>query len=255
MSRASKERFYRGVLTGCNEAFIISTEKRNEILANCQSEDERKRTDELIRPILRGRDIKRYGYDWAGLYLIATFPSCHYDIEQYPAVKNYLLSFGIERLEQTGKVHNINGNKVKARKKTNNKWFETQDSISYWEDFSKPKIIFQEIVQESQFFYDTEGEFFCNDTGRIITGKYLPFLLSIFNSKLFFYAVKRFYGGGSLGEDGVRMKHTFFQNFPCINEQTTINMSIGTNDVMQIDRTICAEYGLSEEEIEFIIST
>ena len=49
---------YRGVLTGCNEAFIISTEKRNEILANCKSEDERKRTGELIRPILRGRDIK-----------------------------------------------------------------------------------------------------------------------------------------------------------------------------------------------------
>ena len=60
---------YRGVLTGYNEAFIISTEKREEILANCQSEDERTRTAELIRPILRGRDIKRYGYDWAGLYL------------------------------------------------------------------------------------------------------------------------------------------------------------------------------------------
>lgn len=133
--------------------------------------------------------------------------------------------------------------------------WEDLNELLLGEDFSKPKIIFQEIVQESQFFYDTEGEFFCNDTGRIITGKYLPFLLSIFNSKLFFYAVKRFYGGGSLGEDGVRMKHTFFQNFPCINEQTTINMSIGTNDVMQIDRTICAEYGLSEEEIEFIIST
>ena len=53
---------YRGVLTGYNEAFIISTEKRNEILANCQSEEERQRTAELIRPILRGRDIKRYGY-------------------------------------------------------------------------------------------------------------------------------------------------------------------------------------------------
>ena len=66
---------YRGVLTGYNEAFIISTEKREEILANCQSEDERERTAELIRPILRGRDIKRYGYNWAGLYLIATFPS------------------------------------------------------------------------------------------------------------------------------------------------------------------------------------
>lgn len=63
---------YRGVLTGCNEAFIISTEKRNEILASCQSDDERKRTEELIRPILRGRDIKRYGYNWAGLWLINT---------------------------------------------------------------------------------------------------------------------------------------------------------------------------------------
>lgn len=125
---------YRGVLTGCNEAFIISTEKRNEILANCQSEEERVRTAELIRPILRGRDIKRYGYEWAELWLIATFPSRHYDIEQFPSVKQYLLSFGKERLEQTGQTYIVNGEKVKSRKKTNNKWFETQDSISYWED-------------------------------------------------------------------------------------------------------------------------
>ena len=47
---------YRGVLTGYNDAFIITTEKRNEILDNCASEDERKKTEELIRPILRGRD-------------------------------------------------------------------------------------------------------------------------------------------------------------------------------------------------------
>ena len=145
---------YRGVLTGYNEAFIISTEKRDEILANCQSDDERKRTEELIRPILRGRDIKRYGYNWAGQWLIATFPSRHYDIEKYPAVKNYLLSFGIERLEQTGKEHNVNGEKIKARKKTNNKWFETQDSISYWEDFSKPKIIWKRIGSILRFSYD-----------------------------------------------------------------------------------------------------
>ena len=96
---------YRGVLTGCNEAFIINTEKRDEILANCQTDDERTRTAELIRPILRGRDIKRYGYEWAELWLIATFPSRHYSIDEYPAVKQYLLSFGIERLEQTGKTH------------------------------------------------------------------------------------------------------------------------------------------------------
>ena len=121
---------YRGVLTGCNEAFIIDSNKRDEILANCQTEDERQRTAELIRPILRGRDIKRYGYDWANLWLIATFPSRHYDIDKYPSIKQYLLSFGIERLEQTGKTHIVNGDRVKARKKTNNKWFETQDSIS-----------------------------------------------------------------------------------------------------------------------------
>ena len=122
-----------GIKTGCNEAFIISTEEKEEILDNCQTEDERKRTAELIRPILRGRDIKRYGYEWAELWLIATFPSRHYNIDEYPAVKQYLLSFGIERLEQTGKTHIVNGEKVKARKKTHNKWFETQDSISYWD--------------------------------------------------------------------------------------------------------------------------
>ncbi len=83
-----------------------------------------------------GRDIKRYNYEWADLWLIATFPSLHYDIEKYPSVKQYLLSYSIERLEQTGMVHNVNGVKIKARKKTNNKWFETQDSISYWDVLS-----------------------------------------------------------------------------------------------------------------------
>ena len=99
---------YRGVLTGYNDAFIISTEKREEILENCQTEEERSKTAELIRPILRGRDIKRYGYDWNGLYLIATFPSCHYDIEMFPAIKKHLLTFGDKRLEQTGEIHIIN---------------------------------------------------------------------------------------------------------------------------------------------------
>lgn len=126
---------YRGILTGCNDAFIISTEKRKEILDNCKTSEERRRTEELIRPILRGRDIKRYSYKWANLWLIATFPSRHYDIDLYPAVKNFLSSFNIKRLEQTGKVYTIDGGKIQARKKTNNKWFETQDSISYWEGF------------------------------------------------------------------------------------------------------------------------
>ena len=86
---------YHGVHTGCNEAFIINTDKRNEILANCKDEAERKRTEELIRPILRGRDIKRYGYEWAGLWLINTHNGIkgripRIDINDYPAVKAHL---------------------------------------------------------------------------------------------------------------------------------------------------------------------
>lgn len=180
---------YRGVLTGCNEAFIISTEKRNEILSKCQSEDERKRTAELIRPILRGRDIKRYSYDWAELWLIATFPSRHYDIEQYPAVKEYLLSFGIERLEQTGKTYVINGETVKARKETSNKWFETQDSISYWEDFYQPKIIWKRIGSILRFCYNDNGALGLDSTCFAI-GENIEFVCCVLNSPMGHYLLK-----------------------------------------------------------------
>ncbi|MGQ3537760.1 Eco57I restriction-modification methylase domain-containing protein, partial [Ornithobacterium rhinotracheale] len=122
---------YRGILTGYNEAFIINGEKKDELIAQDP------KSAEIIRPLLRGRDIKRYSYEFADLYLICTFPSLKIDIEEYPAVKEHLLSFGKERLEQSGKTHEINGKRIKSRKKTNNKWFETQDSISYWEDFYK----------------------------------------------------------------------------------------------------------------------
>ena len=173
-----------GIKTGFNDAFIINTEKRDEILANCQTEDERNRTAELIRPILRGRDIKRYEYEWADLWIIATFPSRHYDIESYPAVKNYLLSIGIERLEQTGETHIVNGKKIKARKKTCNEWFETQDSISYWEDFSKPKIIWGEISDKSKFAFDFLGEYIPEATSFYMKGECIEYLLSALNSSV-----------------------------------------------------------------------
>ncbi|MDR1416782.1 MAG: class I SAM-dependent DNA methyltransferase, partial [Prevotellaceae bacterium] len=186
---------YRGILTGYNEAFIIDGKKKDELIA------EDPKSAEIIRPLLRGRDIKRYGYEFTDLHLITTFPSLKIDIEMYPAVKQHLLCFGYDRLKQTGELG--------ARKKTNNQWFETQDSISYWEDFYKQKIIFQEIVQEPAFMFDGDNGFFCLDTARIITGNDIKFLLPILNSKLFFFAIKYFYGGGSLGNSGVRMKHTF----------------------------------------------
>ena len=178
-----------GIKTGCNEAFIISTDKREEILANCQTEEERQRTAELIRPILRGKDIKRYGYEWADLWLIATFPSRHYDIDLYSAVKQYLLAFGIERLEQTGKVHTVNGEQIKSRKKTNNKWFETQDSISYWEDFSKPKIIWKRIGSILRFSYDNKGCLGLDST-CFATGRSIEYLCCVLNSLMGHYLLK-----------------------------------------------------------------
>ncbi|MDR3189197.1 MAG: class I SAM-dependent DNA methyltransferase, partial [Prevotellaceae bacterium] len=233
---------YRGVLTGCNEAFIIDGKKKDELIA------EDPKSEEIIRPLLRGRDIKRYGYEFADLYLITTFPSLRIDIEKYPAVKQHLLSFDYDRLKQTGELG--------ARKKTNNKWFETQDSISYWEDFYKQKIIFQEMVLEPSFMLDNEGAFFCLDTGRIITGNDIEYLIAILNSKLFFFAVKNFYGGGGLGEAGVRMKHTFFEKFNCplfdLETKQFIKKRVKEKDYHSIDKLIYEVYRLNEKEIGFI---
>ncbi|WP_431612572.1 hypothetical protein, partial [Chryseobacterium sp. 'Rf worker isolate 10'] len=102
-----------------------------------------------IRPLLRGRDIKRYSYNFAGLYIITTFPSLKINIEEYPAVKQHLINFGYDRLKQTGDKG--------ARKKTNNQWFETQDSISYWEDFSKHKMVWKRVGSILRFSYDDSG--------------------------------------------------------------------------------------------------
>ena len=130
---------------------------------------------------------------------------------------------------------------------------------NYWDDFSKPKIIFQEIVQEGQFMLDSKGAFFCNDTGRIITGKSIKFLIGILNSKLFFFAIKYFYGGGLLGENGVRMKHTFFENFPCIEENAQIKQLVDTvtseniKEVSkEIDHKVYELYKLTKEEIDLV---
>ncbi|EJI8558623.1 class I SAM-dependent DNA methyltransferase, partial [Campylobacter coli] len=141
---------YRGILTGYNEAFIITTEKRNEILANCKDEAEKERTAKLIRKMLRGRDIKRYSYEWAGLWVIGTFPSLKIDIEQYPALKQYLSQF-LPRIEQSGEKG--------CRKKTSNKWFETQDNIAYYEEFEKEKIVWNRISSDLCFSYDNQKNF------------------------------------------------------------------------------------------------
>ena len=222
---------YRGILTGYNEAFIIDKAKKEEILANCKTEEERQRTAEIIRPILRGRDIKRYGYEFADLYIITTFPSLKIDIESYPAVKQHLLSFGYDRLKQTGDKG--------ARKKTNNKWFETQDSISYWEDFSKQKIVYSDISERLNFQI-IENEIYFNNTIYFITSQTedLTYLLKFLSSNLIDWYYKSL--SVQLGEKAIRMFTIYVLNIPIPKK--------GNRD------NIYESYQLTEEEEEFIES-
>ena len=260
---------FRGVLTGYNDAFIISSEKREEILANCIDESERQRTAAIIRPILRGRDIKRYGYVFADQYLIATFPAKQYDIDDYPALKDYLLTIGIERLEQTGEEHIVNGERIKARKKTNNKWFETQDSISYWDLLSQPKIVWGEISDKTKFCLDREGKYFPEATTFMLSGERLIMLLAFLNCSVSEYMFSTI--GTTTGVGTVRWKKFKIEQLyvPRIIDETIaqaievqceqiINITAQQGSAPEEERIlnslIYRFYGLSDSEIQYIES-
>jgi len=191
-------RINRGVLTGYNKAFIIDNETKEKL---CREDP---KSIEILKPILRGRDIGRYYYRWPGLWVIATFPSKKIDINRYPAVKNYLKSFG-KRLEQSGKPG--------CRKKTPHKWFETQDNIAFWKDFEKEKIVWQEIVREPSFAYEN-GKMYCEATSFLMVGKNLKYILGLLNSMPITFFFKTFYAGGGLGNEGYRYKKAFLEQIP-----------------------------------------
>ena len=162
-----------GIKTGYNDAFIISTEKRNEILANCKTEEERRKTEELIRPILRGRDIKRYGYEWANLWLINTHNGVkgripRIMIEDYPAVKAHLDQFW---------------DKIKDRSDQGDTPYNLRN-CAYLEEFSKPKIIYPNMTKYMPFVYDEE-RVLTNQKCFIITGNNMAYLTAFFNSSIF----------------------------------------------------------------------
>ncbi len=260
---------FRGVLTGYNDAFIISSEKREEILANCADESERQRTAAIIRPILRGRDIKRYGYVFADQYLIATFPAKQYDIDDYPALKDHLLAIGIERLEQTGEEHIVNGERIKARKKTNNKWFETQDSISYWDLLSQPKIVWGEISDKTKFCLDREGKYVPEATTFMLSGERLTLLLAFLNCSVSEYMFSTI--GTTTGVGTVRWKKFKIEQLyvprridettaQAIEEQCERTISItaqqgsAPEEERILNSLIYRFYGLSDSEIQYIES-
>ncbi|HAN0748427.1 TPA: class I SAM-dependent DNA methyltransferase [Campylobacter jejuni] len=257
---------YRGILTGYNEAFIITTEKRNEILANCKDEAEKERTAKLIRKMLRGRDIKRYSYEWAGLWVIGTFPSLKIDIEQYPALKQYLSQF-LPRIEQSGEKG--------CRKKTSNKWFETQDNIAYYEEFEKEKIVYPNMNKEFIAFFDNEF-FVLNQKCFILSHqsnnkKELLYLTALLNSNVNFYYFKQI--GAKLGASGYEMSKIFVEKLP-IPKINSKNQKIADELINLADEILKAKeqnknantqelenkinsivyklYNLTEEEIKII---
>ncbi len=242
-------KIYRGILTGFNEAFIIDTATKEQL---CEQDP---RSAEILKPILRGRDIQRYEYQWAGLWVIATFPSLKLNIDDYPAVRNYLVSFG-KRLHQTGESG--------CRKKTGNKWFETQDQIAYWQEFEREKVVWAEMTNGSCFAW--------NDTDMLInqTGYFIPnaskYLLCLLNSKVIYGYFSNI--ATALGKGAFRWIKQFVEQIPIPQIPKTEQQPFITlvDKILaakacgeetgewerQVDELVYQLYGLTEEEIAVI---
>jgi very-short-patch-repair endonuclease/tRNA1(Val) A37 N6-methylase TrmN6 len=249
----------RGILTGFNEAFIIDLETRNRIVA------ENPESQEIIKPMLRGRDVHRYYYDDSEQFLIGTFPSLEIDIEKYPAIKKHLEQF-LPKLNQTGEIFiNEQGKKESTRKKTNGKWFETQDSIAYWEDFSKPKIIYPNMTKFLPFTLDLNGNY-TNQKCFILSGSMIYFLTAFFNSRLFKFCFEESFP--ELQGNTRELNKVIFETIPVklisdenpyIEKVSDIlkikkqDPSADTTDLEnQIDQLVYELYGLTEEEIAIV---
>ena len=255
-----------GIKTGYNDAFIINTEKRDEILSNCQTEDERTRTAELIRPILRGRDIKRYGYNWANLWLI--YIPWHFPLqfdesitgasekaetafqEQYPAVYQHMLEYK-EPLSKRNK----------AETGIRYEWYAMQRwGAKYWEDFSKPKIMYPNMTKYIPFYFD-EKNFLQNDKSFMITGKHIAYLTAFLNSSIFKFC---FLDKFPELQGGTReLRKIFFDKIPVLeisDEEnikfqsliTEIQNEYKREKAIQIDKRLFELYGLTKEECEII---
>ena len=238
-----------GIKTGFNDAFIINTEKRNEILDNCSSEEERTKTAELIRPILRGRDIKRYGYDWANLWLINTHNGIkgikpRIDINDYPAVKAHLDQYW---------------DKISKRADKGDTPYNLRN-CAYLDDFLLPKIVYPNMTKYLPFVYD-DKKHLTNQKCFIITGENVAFLTAFFNSSLFKFCFRDSFPelqGGTR-----ELSKIFFDKIPVIQvdfptnevfekQLLDIQEEYTKSKAIEIDTMIFDLYNLSKEERQLI---
>ncbi len=266
---------YRGILTGANEAFIIPTEKREEILNACKTQEERKRTETLIKPILRGKDIKRYSYEWAGEWIIFIpwhFPNTNNpknmeENEQdfsihYPIIYSHLLSHKDKLLKR---------NKDETGKRY--EWYCLQRwAANYYQDFEKEKIVYPCIMAKEPCFVYEEKGFYAPAPANIITGDKIEikFITALLNSKCIYFAMRKFYmGGGIEGE----LKTNNLEKIPIPkitekNQKLARKITDGAKAILkakekdpkantqelekEIDALVYQLYNLTDEEIKII---
>jgi len=229
-------KIYRGILTGLNEAFIIDTATRQRILDACKDDAERQRTEAIIKPILRGRDIKRYTYEWKGLWVIlipagwtnkyrGQEPAEDFIRRNMPSLMSHLSRFEA---------------KARARDDQGDYWWELRP-CAYYPEFEKEKVVYSEIVREPQFHYDTE-QFFVEATAFLMTGSQTKYLCALLNSKPVAFFFKRYYAGGGLGEEGYRYKKAFLENLP-IPTLTPENQSLVSQIEALVDAILARKRG------------
>lgn len=240
---------YRGILTGCDKAFVIDSETRDAILDDTRTKDEYARTNEIIQPLLRGRDIKSYGYDWADLWLINTHNGLKNQldriyIEDYPAVRKHLDNY-IDKLRRRSDKGDTPYN---------------LRNCAYVKEFSKPKIIYPNMTRFMPFVYE-EKSVYTNAKCYILTGEHLPYLTAFFNSSLFKYCYKDNFPvlfGGSR-----ELQKVHFDKIPVLEVDDAIDAEFRTlvleiqkeytdEKAKAIDQRIFDIYGLTQEERDTI---
>jgi hypothetical protein len=164
LNEYTEGRFYRGVTTGLNDAFVIDRATRDRLVTDDPQ------STAIIRPWLRGRDVKRWHAEWDELYVIFTRRGT--DIGQYPALRSYLDQFK-DRLRP---------GTPDGRKPGNYAWFEIQDSTAYYAEFETPKVIWAKYGIAPAFAYDTLNHL-CGNTVFILPTDELA-LVGILNSRV-----------------------------------------------------------------------
>jgi hypothetical protein len=178
-----------GIKTGFNEAFIIDETKKNELIKKDQ------KSEEIIKPLLRGKDIRKYEINFAKLYLINSHNNPPINIEKYPAIKEHLDSHyqQLEKRRDKGKTpYNLR-------------------SCAYLDSFEKDKIIYPEIASNPNSFEYDVNEYFLDKTAFFIEGKSLKYIISILNSKALLYYMKQ--SIRQVGQ-GYQLSKIFVENFP-----------------------------------------